>query len=152
MSFLVSRESPDTKDASALIAELQAELEPLYAAKSRHGYSVEKLLQTGVAFFVAREDGVPAGCGGIQLFGTEYGELKRMYVRPAHRGRGCAKAVFDALAGHARSNGVTLLRLETGIYQTAAIAFYEREGFRQIPPFGPYWDDPVSRCYELRLP
>ena len=78
----IARERPDTPDASALIGELQAELGRFYPPKSQHGYSVQKLIDQGVAFFVARYDGAPAGCGGIQLFGTEYGELKRMYVRP----------------------------------------------------------------------
>jgi len=31
---------------------------------------------------VIRDDGAPAGCGGIKLFGSQYGEIKRMYVRP----------------------------------------------------------------------
>jgi putative acetyltransferase len=37
------------------------------------------LIKDGVAFFVLRVDGAPAGCGGIKLFGREFGELKRMY-------------------------------------------------------------------------
>jgi len=45
-----------------------------------------------------------------------------------------------------------LLRLETGIHQQAAIHLYEQYGFRRIPPFGPYFEDPVSRCYEMLLP
>ena len=93
----------------------------------------------------------PAGCGGIQLFGTEYGELKRMYVRPEFRGRGFGKLLLDHLAAYARSNRTTLLRLETGIHQTEAIAMYERAGFHRIPPFGPYREDPVSLCYEKRI-
>jgi putative acetyltransferase len=59
--------------------------------------------------------------------------------------------MLDHLADYARSNGVELLRLETGIHQHAAIRLYEQEGFRRIPPFGPYRDDPVSRCYEKRI-
>jgi ribosomal protein S18 acetylase RimI-like enzyme len=75
-----------------------------------------------------------------------------MYVRPAFRGRGYGRLMLDHLANFARSRGVGLLRLETGIHQAAAIALYERAGFRRIPPFGPYTDDPVSRCYEMRIP
>jgi putative acetyltransferase len=44
-----------------------------------------------------------------------------------------------------------MLRLETGIHQRAAIALYERVGFKRIPPFEPYREDPLSRCYEKRL-
>lgn len=151
MPTVITRERPDTEDAIALIMELEAYLEPLYPAESRHGYSVEKLIAQGVAFFVIRVDETPAGCGGIQLFGTEYGELKRMYVRPQFRGLGFAKLMLEHLADYAREQGVGLLRLETGIHQHEAIGLYERMGFQSIPPFGSYWDDPLSRFYEKRI-
>src|SRR2546423_515019 len=144
MSAIITPERPDSADAIALISELEAHLEPLYPSKSRHGYSVEKLIAQEVAFFVLREDGVPAGCGGIQLFGDTYGELKRMYVRPRFRGLGFGNLLVDHLADHARANGVGLLRLETGIHQAAAIRLYEGMGFRPIPPFGAYEEDPLS--------
>lgn len=148
MPTTIQRERPDTRDASALVEELEGELEPYYPRESRHGYSIAKLLAEDVAFFVTRHDGAVAGCGGVKLFGTEYGEIKRMYVRPAYRGLGIARLVLERLEDHARGNGVQLLRLETGIYQTAAIGLYERMGFRRIPPFGAYWDDPLSVFFE----
>lgn len=145
---VISLERPDTADARALIIELEAHLAPLYPAESRHGYSVEKLIDEGVAFFVIRVNATPAGCGGVKLFGTDYGEIKRMYVRPHFRGLGLAKLILDHLASYARDRGVTLLRLETGIYQHEAIGLYERAGFQSIPPFGEYKPDPLSRFYE----
>jgi putative acetyltransferase len=148
-------ERPDSPDAVALIEELDAHLAPLYNIESRHGYSVEKLIRQGVHFFVLRHDGVPAGCGGIQFFTPEnepaYGEVKRMYVREQFRGKGFGRIILDRLAEHAAQNGIKLLRLETGIYQKAAIRLYEQYGFVRIPPFGDYWDDPVSLCYEKRI-
>lgn len=151
MPTTIELERPDTADAVELITELEAHLEPLYPSKSRHGYSVEKLIAQGVAFFVLRDGGTPAGCGGIQLFGTEYGELKRMYVRPQFRGLGFGKLIVARLEDHARAHGVDVVRLETGIHQAAAIRLYERIGFRRIPPFGSYVEDPLSLCYEKRL-
>jgi putative acetyltransferase len=112
---------------------------------------VQKLIAENVAFFVLRADGQPAGCGGVKLVGRDYGELKRMYVRPQFRGSGLGQNILDHLAGHARAHGVTLLRLETGIHQQAAIRLYEKAGFRRIPPFGPYTNDPLSLCYEKQL-
>ena len=144
----IVQERPDSPDARGLIEELEAELEPQYPSESRHGYSVDKLLSQGVAFFVIRVDSMPAGCGGIQLYGTEYGELKRMYVRPAWRGHGLARRMVNRLAEHARAHGVPILRLETGIHQEAAIRLYEGMGFRRRGPFGEYVDDPLSRYFE----
>ena len=148
---MIAPERPDSADAAALIAELDGVLAPGYPAESRHGYSVEKLVREGVAFFVIRQDGAPAGCGGIQLFGIEYGEVKRMYVRPACRGRGMGRMMLDRLAEHALEHGVTLLRLETGIHQREAIELYERYGFRRIGPFGAYKPDPLAVFFEKRI-
>jgi GNAT superfamily N-acetyltransferase len=148
---IITPEHPDTADATALIVELEAHLETLYPRESRHGYGVEKLIAEGVAFFLMRDREIPVGCGGIKLFGTEYGELKRMYVRPKFRGRGFAKLLLEHLATYARNNGIGILRLETGIHQQAAIGLYERVGFYRISPFGEYKDDPLSRFYEKRV-
>ena len=151
MAAIITLERPDSADAVGLITELEAHLEPLYPRESRHGYSVEKLLAHDVEFFVLRADGTPAGCGGIQLFGSSYGELKRMYVRPRFRGLGFGKLLLDHLADHAREHGVGLLRLETGIHQAAAISLYELMGFQRIPPFGAYVEGPLSLFYEKRI-
>ena len=59
--------------------------------------------------------------------------------------------IFDYLSEYARSQGILLLRLETGVHQQAAIRLYEQCGFRRIPPFGPYTNDPLSLCYEKQL-
>jgi putative acetyltransferase len=148
---VIAAERADSADAVPLITELEAELAQHYPAESRHGYNVEKLLREGVAFFVARVDGRPAGCGGVQIFGTEYAELKRMYVRPAFRGRSIGRLMLDRLAARARESGVRLLRLETGIQQSAAIRLYEAYGFRRRGAFPPYRDDPLSLYYEKSL-
>ncbi len=151
MPTIIVPERPDSADALLLIAELEAYLTPQYPAESRHGFSVDKLIREKVAFFVMRQDGMPAGCGGVKLFGTDYGEVKRMYVRPQFRGLGLSKLMLQQLADHALSQEVGLLRLETGIYQTEAIALYERWGFVQIPPFGEYKPDPLSLFYEKQI-
>lgn len=151
MPTTIVAERPDTPDAQTLIAELEAYLTPLYPAESRHGFSVEKLLREGVAFFVIRSDKLAAGCGGVKLFGREYGEIKRMYVRPQFRGLGFAKLMLNHLARYALEQGVSLLRLETGIHQHEAIGLYERMGFRSIPAFGEYREDPLSRFYEKQI-
>lgn len=151
MPTVITAERPDTVDAMELIAELDAHLIPLYPPESHHGFNVDKLLQEAVAFFVMRHERVLAGCGGIKLFDTEYGEVKRMYVRPQFRGLGFGTLMLNHLAEHARQQGVEVLRLETGIHQLAAISLYERFGFQRIPPFGAYKEDPLSIFFEKRI-
>ena len=151
LTTIITPESPDTTDAILLIEELEAHLEPFYPATSRHGYSVEKLIEQGVAFFVTRYGGVPAGCGGIQFFGTEYGELKRMFVRPEFRGLGLAKLMIEYLETYSRAHDILLLKLETGIYQKEAVHLYERMGYQRCAHFGDYTDDPLSIFFEKKI-
>ena len=153
----ILREPPTTKAATQLIAELDAFLAPLYPAESQHGYSIEKLIEQKVEFFVLYHGGSPAGCAGIQFFsdprepsGT-YGELKRMYVRDEFRGQGLGRILLDHVEQVAAARGVVKLRLETGTLQDAAIGLYEDSGFHKIPPFGEYEEDPLSLYYEKNL-
>lgn len=147
----IAAERPDTPDALALITELDDHLIPQYPIESHHGFSVDKLIAESVAFFVLRHDGAAAGCGGVKLFGSEYGEIKRMYVRPQFRGHSYGRLMLEHLENYARAQGLACLRLETGIYQTEAIRLYERMGYRRIPPFGEYGEDPNSLFYEKLL-
>lgn len=152
MRVRIQTEQPGSAVARALIAELEATLNPHYPPESRHGYSVEKLIQQGVAFFVVYLDQQPVGCGGVQIFGDEYAELKRMYVQPAFRGRGLGKRLLAHLEAYVAGRGIRVLRLETGVFQSEAIGLYQSFGFQRIPPFGPYFEDPLSICMEKKLP
>lgn len=152
MRFTISEERPDSAEAVQLLAELDTHLTPhLYPAESRHAYSVDKLVQERVAFFITRYEGKPAGCGGLKLFGNEYAEIKRMFVRPVYRGLGLGKAMLEHLAEYARQRQVGVLRLETGIYQTEAVGLYEHWGFLRRAPFGEYKVDPLSIYFEKSL-
>lgn len=143
---------PNSTDAVELIGELDEHLmaHP-YPPQSRHAYSVEKLLREGVVFFLTRYEGQLAGCGGIKMFGSDYGEVKRMFVRPQFRGKGLGKAMLGRLAEYARSNHANVLRLETGIHEVEAIGLYERYGFQRRAPFGDYVEDPNTVYFEKRI-
>ena len=133
-----------TDDVRALISELDAELSQHYADAQRHGLSLDAIFQAHVRFFIARlggGDGKAAGCGGVALF-DQFAEIKRMFVRPDFRGRGRRGGVADAiiarLEAEARESGRSLVRLETGDRQLAAIGFYRRHGYRECAAFEQY--------------
>lgn len=153
MQITIVEASPGSPEAVALINELDEYLNQLpYPERSRHAYSIDKLLREGVAFFVAHYQGNSAACGGIKLFDGEYAEVKRMYVRPVYRGLGLGKTMLNHLAEYARERQVKLLRLETGIFQTEAIGLYDRYGFERRSPFGEYEEDPLSLYFEKSIP
>jgi putative acetyltransferase len=152
MQITIAKARPDSPTAFALLKELDDTLLALpYPPESRHAFSVDKLIEQKVAFFVAAVEGQPAGCGGVKLFGTEFGEVKRMFVRPEFRGQGVAKAILDHIAGYCRERDIAALRLETGILQADAIGLYERYGFSRRGPFEEYREDPMSVFFEKAI-
>lgn len=134
----------------ALIAELDALQQALYPPESNHLLPVDALRRPEVVFLVARLGSEAVGCGAL-VDQSEYGEVKRMYVRPASRAMGIGEALLAALAAQARLRGLRLLRLETGVSQPEALRLYERCGFRRRAPFGAYREDPLSLFMELEL-
>jgi putative acetyltransferase len=96
--------------------------------------------------------GRAVACGGIQSLDAVTGELKRMYVRPAYRGRGIARQLLTALEELAYQRGHSVVCLETGVYLPAAIGLYTSGGYEPIPVYGEYVDNPYSVCFAKRLP
>lgn len=133
-----------TDEIRLLVHELNQELGALYTPEQRHGLALDAIFQPHIRFFVARQNGQVAGCGGIALF-ADFAEVKRMYVRPAVRGQGVADAIMARLVAEARDAGLSVLRLETGTESFAAIHFYRRSGFRDCPAFEPYASLPSHR-------
>lgn len=124
-----------TDDVRTLIEELDRELAAEYSPQQRHG--LEAIFQPHIRFFLARSNGLAAGCGGVAFRG-DFAEVKRMYVRDGARGRGLANALLARIKRETLDAGITTLRLETGTRQFAALRFYERNGFRPCAAFGSY--------------
>ena len=80
-----------------------------------------------------------------------YGEIKRMFVADAARGHGIGRRLLAAIESEARNFGLSVLRLETGIRQPAAIGLYRSCGYREVAPFGDYGPDPLSVFMEKTL-
>ena len=131
-------------------AEQQRELEQLYGRGDLVDVEVdghEEMLAT-VALSV---DGEVAACGSLRGSAHDqpegHGEIKRMYVRPAFRGRGLSAFVLARLEELALGAGLRRLVLETGLLQVPAVRLYRSAGYRRIPTYGPYVVDPMSVCY-----
>jgi putative acetyltransferase len=126
-----------TDEVRLLIGELEAVLAAEYSPEQRHGLALDAIFQPHVRFFLARRQGAAVGCGGVALF-PEYAEVKRMYVHHTARGQGVADAILARIEQEAGSTGLSVLRLETGVRQVAAMRLYVRAGYRECPAFGAY--------------
>jgi putative acetyltransferase len=132
-----------TAEIRALIAELDTALSAEYPPEQRHGLALDAIFQPHLRFFLARLDGEAVACGGVALF-ADFAEVKRMYVRHAARGRGVAQALLARIEAEALAAGLSVLRLETGDRQDAAMRLYTRAGFRRCPVFGAYAAMPAN--------
>lgn len=130
-------------EAQELIAELDIYLQGFYPDESNHLDSVDVLSQENVHMIGAFVEGELAGIGAVKVL-DDYGEMKRLYVKPEFRGQGLARMLMGELEKHLINLGMGEAKLETGIYQTEAIALYRKLGYVNCLPFGDYGPDPYS--------
>jgi GNAT superfamily N-acetyltransferase len=141
----------DRPPASDLVAALLADLDERYGPGDFAPVPPERFAAPHGAFVVAYLDGDAVGCGGLFRVDGATAELKRMFVAPAARGRGVARAVLGALEERAAGLGYERLRLETGNRQPEAIALYRSAGYTDIDPYPPYAAGEVSVCFAKPL-
>ena len=89
------------------------------------------------------------GCVALRKIGDGVGEMKRLFVRPAFRGRGLGRTLTDKLIAEATQIGYSSLRLDTlPGKMDQAIAMYRSFGFREIAP---YYQNPVADATFMEL-
>ncbi|QJY51124.1 GNAT family N-acetyltransferase [Pseudonocardia broussonetiae] len=149
----------DHPDSLRLIAEVQAFYRERYGDEDTTPVDPAEFAAPRGFFLVGYLDGVAVASGGwrAQDSGADPelrdgdAEIKRMYVSPAHRGRGYARAVLAELERTAAAAGRVRTVLETGTKQPEALALYASEGYEPMPGFGIYRHEPDSRCFAKPL-
>ena len=116
------------------------------------GFELElaALPQGYLGLFLALDDGAAAGCVGMRKLDEQTVEMKRLYVRPAYRGRGIGRALAEATIAAAREGGYGRMVLDSLPKMHSALELYRDLEFREIAP---YLAEPTpgARCFELRL-
>jgi putative acetyltransferase len=100
------------------------------------------------AFILAEDAGQYVACIGVRQFSDDVGEIKRLYVVPAARGRGLGRRLVERVIVAAREIGYRSLLLDTLPFMKEAQTLYLALGFK---PTTPYRYNPVAGSAFLRL-
>lgn len=141
---------PNEANFKGMVAELDAYLAQ-YNGPDHEFYANYNNLESLLGAVVATMDSVPVGCGAFRRREGRIGEVKRMFVQPAHRGKGVARKVLQEIETWAREQGLDCLQLETGAFMDDARRLYESSGYAYIPNYPPYVGLEASVCLEKRL-
>ena len=120
--FRVLHDVPfDDSTVEEVNADFQAEWPKLFGDRGR--------------LYLALVDDRPAGVAGLKPVSATTGELKRMYVRPGHRGTGLARRLIEQVVADACSLGYRTILLESADFMTDAHRLYRSVGFAETERF-----------------
>jgi GNAT superfamily N-acetyltransferase len=147
------RVDPQGADALSLLREAAIEARALYPALHDEGASWPGNAPTppGGTYLIAYDGDTPIACGALRPIDRTSVEVRRMFVLKHARRCGLARSMLAALEREASRLGYSVMRLETGHRQTAAVALYESCGFERIALFGEHVGDPTSVCFEKQV-
>ena len=103
-------------------------------------------------FLVARQRDAVLGCAGLRLLPERVGEVKRLFVAPAARGRGLGARLMGELERIAREHGLSVLRLDTRHDLVESRRLYAALGYKEVPAFndGQYAEHWLAKPLEQR--
>ena len=99
--------------------------------------------------FLAQYEQQAAGCVALRKLEAKICEMKRLYVRPAYRGKGLGRILVERVIAEARAIGYERMRLDTvASSMQDAVELYRRMGFKEIPP---YRENPIEGALYMEL-
>ena len=102
------------------------------------------------SILLARENGETVGCVAVRPLGEDICEMKRLYVRPAYRGKRLGRELALAIIEEAKRLGYKAMRLDTVVAMKEASALYRTLGFQTIYAYC-YNPLPDAMYFELKL-
>lgn len=137
----------------ALLREHLAGMARHSPPESIHALDLRALRSPDITIWTAWEGSELLGIGALKELDARHGEIKSMRTASGQLRRGVGSAILRHLIGEAEARSYSRLSLETGSGPAfeAALALYEKFGFRYCGPFADYPEDPFSRFMRLEL-
>ena len=148
--MIIVRTDSDDRDFRLLVEQLDEYLAEMDG--DEHDYyaqfnGLDKISNVVVAY----ENEEPVACGAFKRYSETIAEVKRMFVRPDHRGKRIGAAILDELERWASEAGYSHCILETGHRQKAAVKLYQGTGYEVIPNYDQYAGVTSSVCMKKEL-
>jgi putative acetyltransferase len=150
MNFKIVHTSSSNIDFKLLVAELDAHLAEFYGDEQAF-FSKHNVIDAINNVVVVYNENMAIGCGGIKAYTTDTMEIKRMYVKPAYRGKGIASAILKALENWAVKLDYSFTVLETLKIKKDVISMYAKNGYHIIPNYGQYKETTSSICMRKNI-
>lgn len=146
----LQKTTSENADFALLITELDGDLNNRYGDLQGQ-YNAFNHIEQNNTVIVAYEDNRAVGCGCFKKLDDATVEIKRIFVKPTHRGQGIAAKMVTKLEDWAKSLNYSAAQLETGIKQTEAISLYQKLGYIIIDNYGQYVGNKNSVCMRKEL-
>ncbi len=109
-----------------------------FLGEDRRCYARYSLGEGIEAVWAAYQGGFPVGCVAYRKKADGVGEVKRLFIREGHRGRGISKKLLLAVERYAQRQGCHTLFLDTRATLKPAVSLYGSIGFRVVFQEGLY--------------
>lgn len=119
---------PDTFGKILSLEQISYMLNWMYSLET-----LEKQMDEGHQFFLAKSEEFPLGFTGIQVnYEPHKTKIHKIYILPEAQGKGIGKLLFAQIKKTALENQQSHLLLNVNQYNQPAINFYQRYGFYEI--------------------
>lgn len=135
------------QDFIKLISHLDDELNSKYGSKQSE-YDQHNRIDPIETVIIGYINGEAVACGCFKTINRETIEIKRMFVKQAHRRNGYSVEILKKLENLASTLGYSKSILETGKGQPDAVGLYIKCGYKLIENYGPYKGMENSVCME----
>ncbi len=145
--ILIATDSASSPEALLLQDELSSVLQGISGDSGRASFDADAPDARGGFYLAKNGAGQLLGCAALRPLGEPNSitaELKRMFARPGSAGVGAA------LLAHAEAEALRLgyraVVLSTRVINTRAVAFYGKQGYAPVTPWGKYVGAAQSIC------